>query len=269
MLQQAIDFGAECAALDGFLQELAPEMWTHPTAFKGWTPNEILLHLHHWNRAQDRALTDPEGFRQDVTRMFAAIAAGNARLEEARAADTRGDALRAVWAQSAAQIATRWRSVDPKQRLPWVGPDMSARSAMTARQMETWAHGLAIWDLVGRVRPEADRLRNIVHLGVSTFAWSHQVQGFETPAAMPYIELTAPSGEPWSYGTHSEAERIEGAAVEFAMIVTQTRNAADTGLRLTGPIATRWMTHAQCFAGPRETPPPPGSRGLGVSVLPI
>ncbi|MEL6235775.1 MAG: maleylpyruvate isomerase N-terminal domain-containing protein, partial [Pseudomonadota bacterium] len=160
MLDQAADFGAESAALDGFLQELDPEMWTRPTAFKGWTPNEILLHLHHWNRAQDRALTDPEGFRQDVTQMFAAIEGGSARAEEARATDLRGDALRALWASYSADIAARWSDIDPKHRLPWVGPEMSARSAMTARQMETWAHGLAIWDLVGKARPEADRLRN-------------------------------------------------------------------------------------------------------------
>ncbi|MEL6236774.1 MAG: maleylpyruvate isomerase family mycothiol-dependent enzyme, partial [Pseudomonadota bacterium] len=150
----------------------------------------------------------------------------------------------------------------------WVGPEMSARSAMTARQMETWAHGLAIWDLVGKARPEADRLRNIVHLGVSTFAWSHQVQGLETPEAMPNLHLTAPSGALWEYGAPSAAERIEGPAVAFAMVVTQTRNVADTGLRLTGPGATLWMTHAQCFAGPRETPPAPGIRGLGAGAPP-
>jgi hypothetical protein len=42
--------------------------------------------------------------------------------------------------------------------------------------------------------------------------------------------------------------------------VTQTRNVADTGLSVTGPVAEDWMTIVQCFAGPPEDPPAPGTR---------
>jgi hypothetical protein len=43
-------------------------------------------------------------------------------------------------------------------------------------------------------------------------------------------------------------------------VVTQVRNIADTKLRVIGETATSWMSIAQCFAGPPENPPPPGSR---------
>jgi hypothetical protein len=42
--------------------------------------------------------------------------------------------------------------------------------------------------------------------------------------------------------------------------VTQVRNIADTGLTVTGAVATDWMSKAQCFAGAPETPPAPGTR---------
>jgi uncharacterized protein (TIGR03084 family) len=77
---------------------------------------------------------------------------------------------------------------------------------------------------------------------------------------MPFVSLTAPSGEVWTYGEPSVVERIEGRADEFAQVVTQTRNIADTQLMVKGPVATQWMGFAQCFAGAPENPPAPGVR---------
>jgi uncharacterized protein (TIGR03084 family) len=138
---------------------------------------------------------------------------------------------------------------------------MSARSAMSARQMETWAHGLAIWDMLGEHRPETDRIRNIVHLGVTAFGWSFKVHGQPVPEALPHLHLTAPSGAVWEYGETGGPDRITGPAADFARVVTQTRNIADTALEVEGPVAHAWMAQAQCFAGPPESPPAPGTRG--------
>jgi uncharacterized protein (TIGR03084 family) len=259
-MQQAGDFGEESAALDALLRGLRPCDWQRPTQFKGWTPEDIVIHLHFWNLAQDRALAEPAAFRADVAAIRGAVAAGRGRLHEARVVHERGQTLRAAWAAYAAEMARRWAEVDPKLRVSWVGPEMSARSAMTARQMETWAHGLAIWDMMGRARPEHDRLRNIVHLGVTAFPWSFHVQGLESPPHLPRLELVAPSGTLWTYGEAGCPDRIAGPAADFCKVVTQTRNVADTALQVEGPVARAWMTHAQCFAGPRETPPRPGAR---------
>jgi len=38
-------------------------------------------------------------------------------------------------------------------RVKWIGVDMSARSCLTARLMETWAHGQEIYDILGVVFP--------------------------------------------------------------------------------------------------------------------
>ncbi len=171
-----------------------------------------------------------------------------------------GRDLVAQWHRTCQTVSDRYRSTDPKQRVQWAGPAMSALSSITARLMETWAHGQAIYDLLGVERIEYDRIRNIAHLGVSTFRRTHQLRGMAIPKQKPHVCLTAPSGETWEWNPESGNESIRGLAVEFCQVVTQTRNIADTRLQVTGPISRYWMEHAQCFAGPVSVPPAPGTR---------
>lgn len=255
MLPEAYDFRDESRALADLLVRLGRADYERRTAFKDWTINDVLVHLHFWNRAVDLSLSDEPAFRA----LLAPLGAGGLRAYENSVVSERAAELAKVWLASAEDIAARWASVDPKLRLPWAGPSMSARSAMTARQMETWAHGFEIFDLMGETRAERDRIRNIVVLGVNTFGWSHQVHGLPAPAAMPELTLTAPSGAVWTFGDPN-AGRIRGPAADFAAVVTQTRSVADTALVVEGEVALGWMTHAQCFAGPPETPPAPGVR---------
>jgi len=56
------------------------------------------------------------------------------------------------------------------------------------------------------------------------------------------------------------SNRIEGPATAFCQVVTQTRNVADTDLEVEGDTAKRWKSIAQCFAGPPEQAPLPGTR---------
>ena len=79
---------------------------------------------------------------------------------------------------------------------------------------------------------------------------------------MPYLTLTAPSGEIWTFGEPSDQECVTGDAVDFCQVVTQVRNIADTSLQVVGPTATDWMSKAQCFAGAAEAPPAQGSRHI-------
>ncbi|WP_372574646.1 TIGR03084 family metal-binding protein [Ruegeria jejuensis] len=258
-MQQTIDFVAESEALDAILDGLVGEGWDTVTQFKGWTINDVLVHLHFWNGMVDLALRDPGGFAREAGDITAAISASGFRATENARVTERGPALRDVWRARYLEIGAGWAGLDPKARVQWVGPDMSVRSAMTARQMETWAHGQEVFDILGQQRQEQDRIRNIVMLGVNTFGWSFQVHGRKVPPTLPQLHLTAPSGALWRFGEDA-ANTISGAAVEFAQVVAQTRNIADTGLAVAGPVATEWMAIAQCFAGGPETPPMPGQR---------
>ncbi|TDK41154.1 TIGR03084 family metal-binding protein [Antarcticimicrobium luteum] len=259
-MQQAQDFLDECEALAAALADLPEADWTRATQFKGWRVNDVIVHLYFWNRAADMSLTDPAGFDARIGAALPEMMERGMRPVENAAIGERGRALYDAWRAQYRDMAARWAEVDPKTRVKWAGPEMSARSSITARQMETWAHGQEIFDLLGVARQDADRIRNIVVLGVNTFAWSHKVQGHEVPDQMPRLRLTAPSGAIWEFGDPASPDLIEGAAADFARVVTQTRNIADTALKVTGPVATRWMETAQCFAGGQEAPPEPGTR---------
>lgn len=258
--EQVQDFLDESEALYDAVRGLEDEDFDRETQFKGWTIEDVLRHLHYWNRAVDFASQGEEAFGGLKARVLAAIKAGKPlRAVERKAVPETGKVLRASWIGYARALAKRWENVDPKARLPWIGPDMSARSAITARQMETWAHGSEIFDILGRDRAEADRIKNIVILGANTFGWAHKVHGLPVPKAMPRLVLKAPSGAVWEMGDVS-AGKIAGRAVDFAAVVTQTRALGDTNLDVEGEVAATWMAHAQCFAGPPETPPAKGAR---------
>ena len=260
-MQQAQDFRDESDALAAILDGRPEGEWERPTLFKGWTANDAIRHLHFWNRGADLALTDPDGFQALVRRHRAAAAASGHRTAEADGVGgLGGPALLDAWREYYRGMAARWREIDPRTRVQWVGPEMSVRSSITARLMETWSHGQAIFDLFGLGREEHDRIRNVVVLGVNTYGWTWAVRKREPPGPMPRLELTAPSGAVWEFGEPDGVNRIEGPAVAFAQVVAQTRNVADTDLRVSGPVAEAWMANAQCFAGPAEAPPPPGAR---------
>ena len=126
--------------------------------------------------------------------------------------------------------------------------------------METWAHAQAIYDVLGAVRVDGDRIGNIVRLGVNTWGWTWKNRRMDPPGPMPQLKLTAPSGALWEYGEISESGIIEGSAKDFCRVVTQCRNIADTDLSVSGDVAKQWMAVAQCFAGPPQAPPAPKLR---------
>ena len=261
MLEQADDFLAESDALLALLETMKPEDWDKPTQFKNWTTNDVVVHLHYWNKAADLSSTDEDAFMVQLNQMMDSLEGGLRPYENAQVSE-RGPELMALWRDYYRDMAARWRDYDPKRRLKWAGPDMSVRSSISARQMETWAHAHEVFDLMGAAREETDRISNVVRIGINTFGWSHVVNKLDVPAAMPLVTLTAPSGAIWTFGEENGENRIEGPAVAFAQVVTQTRSIDDVDLKVEGPVATKWMSIAQCFAGPPEAPPSKGQRSL-------
>ena len=82
----------------------------------------------------------------------------------------------------------------------------------------------------------------------------------DPPGAAPYVKLTSPSGEVWTFNEPNNDNYVEGDAAEFCHVVTQGRNIADVNLNVVGEPARQWMAIAQCFAGPPENPPAPDTR---------
>lgn len=261
-MQQAQDFREECDALKALIAPLSDADFEKVTAFKDWTINDVMGHLHMWNWAAERSMNAPEEFHEMLNGLLAHRDKGGTmpEYEHGWRKGLSGRALADAWAETYQRVADEFATADPSQRLPWGGPSMSARSSISARLMETWAHGQEVYDVLGVVRQNHDRIRNIVILGVNTFGWTYACREETPPGPMPHLKLTAPSGALWTHGDESTSELIEGLAEEFCQVVTQTRNIADTSLRVTGPVATDWMSKAQCFAGAPNPPPAPGTR---------
>lgn len=257
-MEQAKDFLDESKALHALLAEQPNAAFELVTQFKSWTINDVIRHLHYWNWMAWLQLNDEALL---VSQMEEIAKAGSMRpVERGHVEGVGGQALLAIWKAQAEATADAFDKAEPKARLKWAGPDMSARSSITARLMETWAHGQEVYDRLGVKRVEADRIRNIVVLGINTFGWTFRNRKLDVPDPMPFVRLTAPSGDVWTYGDDSTPDRIEGHAEEFCQVVTQTRNIGDTQLKVTGDTAKTWMAYAQCFAGKPETPPAVGDR---------
>ena len=262
-MQQAQDFFDESAALAARLVPLSDVEFETPTLFKGWTINQILRHLHVWNIAAGMSLGGEEAFSAFLAQLMRGERGLSFNAMESRYLDgLSGVTLLAAWRSEYEQLADRFAATDPKLRLKWVGPDMSAISSITARLMETWSHAQAVYDVLGVERLDDDRIGNIVRLGVHTFGWTFKNRKESPPGPMPRLRLTAASGAIWEYGEGDNL--ITGQATEFCQVVTQCRNIGDTQLQLTGPVASRWMAIAQCFAGPPQDPPPVGARHRSV-----
>jgi uncharacterized protein (TIGR03084 family) len=262
-MDQAKDFLDESLALNRLLSDRTDADFERVTQFKEWTINDVLRHLHYWNWMAWLQLNDEALL---VAQMDEIAHSGGMRpVERAHVDGAGGQALLAAWKGQAEATAEAFSNAEPKARLKWAGPDMSARSSITARLMETWAHGQEIYDRLGEKRVETDRIRNIVVLGINTFGWTFRNRKLAVPDTMPFIRLIAPSGDVWTYGDESMTERIDGPADAFCQVVTQTRNIGDTKLKVTGDTARTWMAFAQCFAGKPETPPPIGARAMDLS----
>lgn len=262
MLEQAIHFKEESDALYKLLINADKNSFKLKTQFKSWTINDVLYHLHVWNIAALLSLKNENEFKEFMQNFMEAIKSGNSarEYEKILSDNAEGLDLLNLWKETYEKISNEFAKSDPKKRVKWAGPDMSVRSSITARHMETWAHGQEIFDQLGFERIDTDRIKNIVVIGVNTFGWTYINRNLSIPEKMPKLSLLSPSNELWEWNEDNEEDMISGSATEFSQVVTQVRNINDTSLKVSGKIANEWMSIAQCFAGPPENPPEKGTR---------
>ena len=143
-MKQVEDFIEEIQTLAGVLQVLPEKQWSEKTQFKKWTLNEIIIHLHYWKRAADLSMKDLNAFQNFWNELSLKSALSGLRNYENTINLEKGPELLVVWQEGFQDMAIRWKDLDPKLRKQCAGPDISIRSSITARQMETWAHGQAV-----------------------------------------------------------------------------------------------------------------------------
>jgi uncharacterized protein (TIGR03084 family) len=219
-----------------------------------------IAHLAYFDDRAAIAIGDPEQFRRDLDEMLARTASesideitlGSLRLLSAKD-------LLARWRANRQLLNTVANALTDDSRVAWYGPSMGAKSFLTARLMETWAHGVDVVDSLGVTREPTDRLRHVAQLGYITRQWSYTVRGETPPDAAVRLELEGPRGDAWHWGPDDAEDSIEGSAEEFCLVVTQRRHPSDTSLS-TGELGTHWLQRAQAFAGGPSEGPRPRSR---------
>jgi uncharacterized protein (TIGR03084 family) len=248
------DLAAEQAALDALVAPLDERQWDLPTPAEGWSVRDTIAHLANGDESGRRTVVDPDAFQ--AARAISRDVRERAYLARARAMP--GAAVLAWWRASRTALVETYSRLDAAARITWYGPSMSARSFVTARLMEAWAHGQDVADALAVTRPASARLRHVAHLGVIARGWSYTTRGLTPPTAEVRVELSGPQGEQWTWGEADAADRVRGTALDFCLVVTRRRHAADTALQTEGPLAAEWMAIAQAFAGP---PGPTRPRG--------
>jgi len=248
------DLAAETEALRQILDPLADADWQRPTPAPGWTIGDQVSHLAYFDQLAVTSATDPARFAAEAAQVDAVDPDAIMRRYHEMTPAELGDWFGRV----RTELLSVFAGLDPAERVPWFGPPMSVASALTARLMETWAHGQDIADTVGVQREPTRRLRHVAHIGVGARAYSYAVNRLPMPTEPVRVELVAPSGEPWTWGPADADGRVTGPAIDFCLLVTQRRHRADTGVRAAGPAAEQWLTIAQAFAGPPGAGRAPG-----------
>ena len=252
LLEDLLD---EQASLDEIVAPLSDRDWDRPTPSPRWSVTDQIGHLCYFDRTAALAIRDPDAFASEARRLMEASLVSETSGDEFTLGGFRELSRPARldrWREGRAELAGAVGTLGERDRVGWYGPSMGAKSFVTARLMEAWAHGTDVCDAVDARREPTDRLRHIAQLGYLTRAWTYINRGLAAPTEDVRLELAAPSGETWTWGDTdaASANAVSGPALDFCLVVTQRRNVADTGLVVSGEHAADWLSQAQAFAGP-------------------
>jgi len=254
------DWYDESRALEAVLRPLASRDWDLPTPAPGWLIRHQVAHLTWTDEALFLALTSPEEFGTLRLRVGAdPEAAVNEAAEAGAGADP--ETILRRWADGQRRTAQALGRLEPGQRIDWFGPPMGAAAAVSARIMETFAHGQDVRDALGLAPVRSPRLRHIAHLAVAARPYSFAVNSLPVPDRDIRVELDS-EGETWSWGPDDAGQRVAGDALDFALLATRRRHRDDCAVQATGDLADQWLDIIQAYAGPPGEGRKPGAHRM-------
>ncbi|MDH3602360.1 MAG: maleylpyruvate isomerase family mycothiol-dependent enzyme, partial [Candidatus Tectomicrobia bacterium] len=128
MVTICADLQAELAALDAIVSPLDESGWNTQTPAAGWLVRDQIAHIGGTDRIATIAAGEPKRFQNDILTQDRSARAARQHQE--------------IEHLSGAELVNWWRSgrkamlqvflpLDPKARIPWFGPAMSAVSFAT------------------------------------------------------------------------------------------------------------------------------------------
>jgi uncharacterized protein (TIGR03084 family) len=239
------DLEAEQQSLVAVLETVEGDDWFRPTPSWSWDVRDTVAHLADTDELAVDTCTDGP-------RSLGPFAATCASAEDVTLLGVlRGRRLTGAdvldwweWTQAAEREVLR--NLDPVVRVPW-GLGMRPPSFVTARMMETWAHGLDVHAALGLEPVDTDRLRHIAWIGLRALPYGASVAGVAPPEGPLRVELTLPSGATWTAGPPDAPDRITGSASEFCRVFVQRLAVGSTNLVATGNGATLALRVARSY----------------------
>jgi uncharacterized protein (TIGR03084 family) len=239
------DLETEQLELQAVVAPLDEKQWLTPTPAWGWDVRDTIAHLADTDEmAFDTARGGPYAINE-----LAAHAASGADVTYhgvLRGRRRRGSDVAAWWVRTSAAERSMLLDLPADARVPW-GIGMRTPSFVTARLMETWAHGLDVRAALGVAAVDSDRLAHVAWLATRALPYAYSVAGTEPPSGPIRVELTLASGASWSYGPEDVADRITGSAGDYCRVFVHRRRAADTSLVIEGVAARAAVAVARAF----------------------
>jgi uncharacterized protein (TIGR03084 family) len=240
------DLTAEQRELQDRLHTIDRDMWLQPTPARGWDVRDTVAHLAD---TDEMAIATATGAPGSIGERGEVAASGEDLTYRGVLHGRRrsGPEVLAWWESTTAAERDMFEALDPNVRVPW-GIGMRAPSLITARLMETWAHGLDVTAAIGAEPADTDRLAHVAWLSTRALPYAYSVAGREPPPDPLRVELTLPSGAPWTYGPADATNRITGPAGEYCRVFVHRLELGDArGLHAEGSAAIDALSVARAF----------------------
>jgi uncharacterized protein (TIGR03084 family) len=239
------DLEAEQLELQSVVAAIDADAWLAPTPAWGWDVRDTISHLAD---TDEMAIDTVQGGPYAINDLSARAASGadvtyRGVLKGRRLAPSE---VASWWTRTSAAERAVLGALAPDARVPW-GIGMRTPSLVTARLMETWAHGLDVRAAVDVAPVDTDRLAHIAWLATRALPYAFSVAGKPPPAEPLRVELTLPSGTPWMSGPENAAARITGSAGEYCRVFVHRLSPADTNLVIEGDAARTAIAVARAF----------------------
>lgn len=245
MKEAVAGLAAEQADLEQLLRGQPDAAWLTPTPAAGWDVRDQVSHLADTEEiAYDTSTGGPRQLNKEALSFPSPEDFTESGCEKGRKMNP-SDVLE-WWVTGAARTRGVLEQKDPKERIPW-GLGMAARTLVSARQMETWAHGLDIRAALGEAPNLTPRLRDIAWLVFRAFPYGFNHAKREMPTGTLRMELDF-NGERWDFGPDQADNLITGDAGEFCRVGVQRLKLADaTTLKAEGRLAEEALQVARAF----------------------
>lgn len=236
------DLVAEQQFLDQSLQRIPIKLWDKVTPAKPWTVRDTIAHLADFAELAADALTG--GNRVKEYQNASDLDALRQRAIE-KGRSMRPQDVIEWWRAGRAKVVEPLSHMSADDRVEWIAGSMGAKTFATFRLMETWAHGLDIYQTLDIEVEDTPRIRHVCWLGWKTLPYAFKTAGLDYSPVR--VEVIGPGYAKWVYGPDDTEDLIKGPASDWARVVVRRLPPEKSRLKVTGEVAAKAIEVAQAY----------------------